>query len=196
MGVGWARPVDRDEILWAGRKDDHQIELRPKSDRVTHMADGLFKAQTSIFSPWNIHEQVERAWGFRDLQPELSESGVKVVGAIVVVFDAAKLAVTKSVTGRHERIVNARRRVAQNGEDRPAVVAEQAVAGLRDEPGEPDPRMLHRHEFAQILGIERPGVDDLMPVGIDHRDVLAGFDQSGYSSSCRNRHPTFVCIGH
>ena len=36
-----------------------------------------------------------------------------------------------------------------------------------------DAAMLHRHELAHIVGIERPGVDDLLPPRIDDLERLA-----------------------
>jgi hypothetical protein len=48
------------------------------------------------------------------------------------------------------------------------------------------PRMLHRHELAEIGGIEGPGVDDLIAVGIDHLDGLARLHFGGFATTRRN----------
>ena len=47
-------------------------------------------------------------------------------------------------------------------------------------------RMLVRHELAEVGAVERPGVDDLLAMGIDDGDDLSGRDEGGLAAPCRN----------
>jgi hypothetical protein len=46
--------------------------------------------------------------------------------------------------------------------------------------------MLHRHEFVQILNVERPSIDDLLADGIDQFDDLAFVQTRGLAAARRN----------
>ena len=47
--------------------------------------------------------------------------------------------------------------------------------------------MLRRHEFVQVLGVERSGVDDLTAIGVDRFEMLPLSYLDSFSPTCRNR---------
>ena len=47
-------------------------------------------------------------------------------------------------------------------------------------------RVLVRHELAEVGAVERPGVDDLLAMGVDHGDDLAGRDERGLAAARRD----------
>jgi hypothetical protein len=73
------------------------------------------------------------------------------------------------------------------GEDRPPLVRVHDVAGLRHDVPDVRPRMLHRHELMEVLGIEGPGIHDLRAVGVDHSDLLALPDMRSLAAAGRDR---------
>jgi len=50
---------------------------------------------------------------------------------------------------------------------------DEPVADRREDMADCDAAVLHRHGLAQIVGIEGPGVDDLLALRVDHFDPLA-----------------------
>src|SRR5438270_6460280 len=99
---------------------------------------------------------------------------------------AAELLVAPAVAGGEESVVNAAGRVLDQGQNRPPPVADEPVADRRDDTADRDAAVLHRHELAQIVGIEGPGVDDLLTLGVDHFDPLAFANADSFASARRD----------
>ena len=97
----------------------------------------------------------------------------EIVGAVVVMALAAEKLVAPAVAGGEQGVVDAARSVFDQGQDRPPPVGDERVADRREDMPDRDAAVLHRHELAQIGGIERPGVDDLLARRVDYFDDLA-----------------------
>src|SRR5215469_728886 len=115
----------------------------------------------------NIHEQVEWRRGFRWFEPKCFECRAKVVRAVVVIVATAEQLVAPAVAGSKQGIVNAARGILDQRQDRPPLIGDKRVAYRRDDPPDRDAAVLHRHELMQVPGIEGPGVDDLLALGVD-----------------------------
>jgi hypothetical protein len=111
-------------------------------------------------------------------------SGLGVSG--FVVLGTAEQAVALLVAGRQQGVVHAVGRVLGQGQDRPAPVGDQAVPDLGSELKDGRPGVLHGHELAELGGVERPSVDDLLAVGVDHLDRLALGDPRGLAGARRD----------
>ena len=46
-------------------------------------------------------------------------------------------------------------------------------------------QMFHRHELGQVIGIEAPGVDNLLTMGVDDLDCLSFVQTNRAAASCR-----------
>ena len=103
-----------------------------------------------------------------------------------MMLPAAELLVAPAVAGGEEGIVNAAGRVLDQGQDRPPPVGDERVADPRDDMADRDAAVLHRHELVQIVGIEGPGVDDLLTLGVDHFDPLAFANADSFASARRD----------
>jgi hypothetical protein len=110
----------------------------------------------------------------------------QIVGAIVVIALDAQEFVAVAVAGGDDGIVDARRSVLEDGQDRPALVGEHHVAHLRDDMADMGPRMLQRHELMEIGGVEGPGVDDLGTMGIDQLQHMTLRHMHGLAAPRRN----------
>src|SRR5215831_19274769 len=63
---------------------------------------------------------------------------------------------------------------------------DERVADRGDDPPDRDPAVLHRHELMQVLGIECPGVDDLLAPRVDDFDTLAAANSRRLALSRRD----------
>ena len=90
-----------------------------------------------------------------------------------MILRAAELLVAPAVAGGEEGVVDPARGVLDHGEDRPALVGDERVADRRNDMSDRHPSMLHRHEFPDIVGAERPRIDHLLPFRIADFDGLA-----------------------
>jgi hypothetical protein len=98
---------------------------------------------------------------------------MQVVGAIVMVVLAAQPLIAIAVAGGHQQVVDAAGGVLKEGQDRASLVGAHDVADLGDDLQDLRAGVLHGHEFCEVLGVERPGVDDLLAMGVDDLDELA-----------------------
>ena len=117
------------------------------------------------------------AWRLGRGQAEFLKALRQIVGAVVMVAGATKLLVTVAVAGGHQRIVDAAGGILQS---RSGSGADGWSAGIR-RPGEIRWRSVARLCSIDINSVmservERPGIDDLFAVRIDHLDGLAGGD--------------------
>ena len=87
----------------------------------------------------------------------------EIVGAIVVILCAAERLVAPPVAGGEQGVVDPARGVLDQGQDPSALVGDERVADPGNDPPDRYTAVLHRHELAHVVGIERPGVDDLLP---------------------------------
>jgi hypothetical protein len=72
--------------------------------------------------------------------------------------------------------MNAAGGILDQSKDRPSPVGYEGVLDPGDYPPDRDAAVLHGHEFVHVAGVERPGVDDLLALRIDHFDPLAFAD--------------------
>ena len=76
------------------------------------------------------------------------------------------------VAGGHQRVVDARRGVLLEEQDRPAAVRLEVMALARKDRADGGPHVLHGHELVQVLGAEGPGIHHLRAVRVDDLDRL------------------------
>jgi hypothetical protein len=73
-------------------------------------------------------------------------------------------------------------RVFDESEDRTTAIAAQDIAGPRRYAQRMGARMFVRHELAEVVSMERPGVHHLLAVRIDNRYRLSGGDERGFAA--------------
>src|ERR1700730_11117186 len=100
-------------------------------------------------------------------RPSSSQSCREVVGAIVMILRAAELLVPPAVAGGEEGVVDPARGILDHGEDRAPLVGHERIADRWNDSPDRHPAVLHRHEFPDIVGAERPGIDHLLPFRVD-----------------------------
>ena len=90
------------------------------------------------------------------------------------------------IASRHDGIVNTGGRIFHEGNNRTAPIGEERIAqdGVESHIGRP--RRLHRHELIQIVGVQRPAVDDLGAIGIDKFYFRTRPKTYSLSVTCRN----------
>ena len=69
--------------------------------------------------------------------------------------------------------MTARRRVFFEDQNGPPPVCRQAIAFGRKDALKRCVQVFHRHEFGHFIGIEAPGIDNLLTMGVDDLDRLA-----------------------
>src|SRR5207237_4073042 len=87
--------------------------------------------------------------------------------------------------GRKPRVVGAARIVLAERQDRPPPVRHERVADPGDDPAHRNAAVLHRHEFAEVRRVECPGVDDLLPLGVDDPRLLPAPQMQRFPPPCR-----------
>jgi hypothetical protein len=101
--------------------------------------------------------------------------GFEIVRAVVVIRGAAQLLVTIAVAGGDQGVMDARRRVLRYGHDRPPMVGDEAVPDLWTNSPEGRTAVFHRHELADVEGIEGSGIDHLLAESVDDRDGVSAY---------------------
>ena len=66
------------------------------------------------------------------------------------------------------------------------MIGDHAVAHPRHDSAQKRPGMLHGHELRQFVAAKRPGIHNLLPVGIDHPDPLASLNEGRFAAARRN----------
>src|SRR5260221_9185245 len=191
-------PVDRDDVLRAGREGDDEVHLGAQADMAARRRDRRLEGEGDAARHRNIHEQVERRWRLRRLEAERLEPGGEVVGAAVVKALDPQPLVAIAVAGRHQRVVDAARIILDEGQDRAAMIGQHGVARRRYDLEDAGAAVLHRHEFGDVGAIEGPGVDDLLAVRVDDLDDLSFGDEGGLALARRNgdfRHGQCFLLG-
>jgi hypothetical protein len=63
MSLRWlpVRPIDWQEVHWAGGESDDAIRLRPEGDGVARCAHRGPSFKLTVFQNYDVHKQVERA---------------------------------------------------------------------------------------------------------------------------------------
>ena len=178
----------------AGHGDD-AVHLGPEHHVVAGLGGGHTPGGVAALIDRNVHPQIERARAFGHGQADVAQGGEQVVGAVVVVLGAAEQAVAVVVAGRHQGVVDAGRGVLGEMQNRPPPVADQIIAGVREDAREGRADMLHGHELARVLGAERPGVDHLGTMGVDDLDRLTLAQPRGAAARRRNCEE-FALLGH
>ena len=103
-------------------------------------------------------------------QPEFVHAGKEVVGTVVVVFRAIEQLIAIVIASGHEGVVHPGRCVVYKGQNRPTPISDHGIAGMREYALQISSQVLHRHVFCEVLGIERPRIDNLTAVGVgDHQ---------------------------
>src|SRR5262249_53137338 len=143
----------------------------------------------------DVHPEIERRRHFRRGQADLAHAREQVVRAVVVVLLAAKQAVTIVVAGRHQRVVDAGRGVLLEMKDRPPAIGVEVMSLARKDCADGGPHVLHRHELAEVLRAEAPGVDHLGPMRVDDLDRLTLGEARGATFARRHRHE-IAFLGH
>jgi len=110
---------------------------------------------------------------------------MQVVGAIVVVFAAAQRRIAMDIAGRDDRVMASGRGVLLQDQDRPPPVRRKAIARGGENALQTGVQVFHRHELGQIIGIEAPGVDDLLTMGVDDLDRLSFAQTNRAAAPCR-----------
>jgi hypothetical protein len=103
-----------------------------------------------------------------------------------MILRTAELLVAPAVAGSEKGVVDPARGVLDHSEDGPPPIGDERVADRRNDPSDRHPSMLHRHEFPDVVGAERPGIDDLLPFRIDDLDRLALVNVRGFALARRN----------
>ena len=109
-------------------------------------------------------------WGRRETQ--FGHRGGQIVGAVVVVAFVAEQPIAVGIAGRVQGVVDPRCRILDDGQDRPPAVGQERLTDLGHHLVDGATRVLHGHVFAEVVGVERPGIDDLGAVGVDHLHEL------------------------
>ena len=109
MSLSWlpVRPIDRQQVHWAGGESDDAIHLRPEADGVARCAHRGPPFKLAVLQNYDVHKQVEWAGCLRRGRADIGQRFVKVFGAIVVMPDMTELFVTLKVAGRDQGIVHA-----------------------------------------------------------------------------------------
>ena len=89
------------------------------------------------------------------------------------------------------------RRIFDQRQNRPTVCRHQCVTDADHDASQCGAHMLHGHAFAEIMAVKRPGIDHLLPVGVDHADLLpvlkiGRFPAAGGDRETRSRHRSFL----
>jgi len=122
LGGGHREAVDWQHVLWASREGDDAVHRGAQCDIAAGRADRRADLDTVAVEDRDVHEQVERRRGLGWGQAQRGQSCGEVVGAVVVMLRAAELLVAPAVAGGKEGVVNAARRVLDQGQDRPAPI--------------------------------------------------------------------------
>tara|TARA_R110000823_G_scaffold309724_1_gene434179 strand:- start:243 stop:677 length:435 start_codon:yes stop_codon:yes gene_type:complete len=91
-----------------------------------------------------------------------------------------------NVTGSDNRVMAPRRGILLQYQDRPTSVRRKTIALTGENALQTGMQVLHRHELRQVSGIEAPGIDDLLTMGIDDLDCLSLVQTNGTTASRRN----------
>ena len=134
---------------------------------------GARKAEATVLAPRDVHEQVERARHVRRCQTELSQPSHQVVSTVVVMPFNAQEGITVAIARCDQGIVHSTGGILDQGKDWTTSIGAKNVSDPRHKPKRMRACVLHGHELAQLIAIERPGVDHLLSVGIDHFNVLS-----------------------
>ena len=70
--------------------------------------------------------------------------------------------------------------------NRSTMIGYQRIANVRDQSSQPGTGVLHRHELADVVAVERPCIDHLLAMRVDHADDLVCRDISRLATSCRD----------
>src|SRR5437879_8079582 len=109
------QPVDRDDVLRAGREDYDEVHLGAQADMAAWRRDRRLEGEGDAARHRDVHEEIERRRRLGWLEAERLETGGEVVGAAVVkAFDPESL-VAVAVAGRHQRVVDAARIILDEG---------------------------------------------------------------------------------
>ena len=96
----------------------------------------------------------------------------------VPALDAETL-VTRGVAGGDQHVVDSRRVVLLEREDRAPPVRDELLAGPREQPVDDRARVLRAVVLAGVLGDERPGVRDLPAIDVDHAKATTRINPHG-----------------
>jgi glyoxylase-like metal-dependent hydrolase (beta-lactamase superfamily II) len=187
--LGRLPAVDGQHVLGTGRERHDRIHLRLEDhvlSRLRHRGQVLDALARHVL---RVLEQVERARRLRRREADRAHRVPQVLRAVVVVLLRAELLVPIDVAGRDQGVVDARRRVLDQRDDRAAPVRHHGVADDRRELVDGDAAVLHRHELLDVAGVERPVVDDLRAVRVDHLVALALADAQRQALARGNRMP-------
>src|SRR5262245_4863651 len=80
--------------------------------------------------------------------------------------------ITVAIAGRDQGVVYSAGSVLDEGEDGAPAIGAKNVTDLWHKCKGMRPGVLHGHELAHVIAIERPSVYHLLSVGINHQDVL------------------------
>ena len=118
-----------------------------------------------------------------------------------MVFCAPKPGVSMHVAGGDDRVVPSRRGVFFQDQNGPSPVRRQPIALGREDALKGRVQMVHRHELGHVVGIEAPGIDNLLTMRVDDLDALPLRETHCPAAPGRNnlkihlRHPVFAAAG-
>src|SRR5262245_47442674 len=110
-----------------------------------------------------------------------------IVGTVVVIVGAAEKPVALIVARRHHRVMAARRGVALEHQERPAMVRIHLVAYDREQPRPGGAAMLHGEVLVHLPCNKGPEIDDLVAMGVGDLDGLA-FGKTGRLAAAGGDH--------
>jgi len=190
MGLGGdaINAVDGDDVLGAGGEGYHAVHLGTQRNGISRPGHRGLERHSSVRRHRYVHEQVPGTGCLRRRQTQLGQGRRQIIGAVVVITLTAQKLVAIPVASGQKGVVDPRRvtfhrGVFHQGQDRPAVIGDHAVAHPRHDPAQKRPGMLHGHELRQIIAAKRPGIHNLLPVGIDHSDPLACLNEGRFAAA-------------
>src|SRR5258708_4458896 len=108
----------------------------------------------------------------RSSQGDRLQCHFEIISAIIMISLHPQSGIAIDITGSDGGIVDTRRGVLQQRQNRPSVVSDQLIADPGRQSIEPWPYMLHRQKLSGRVGIKRPHVTHLRPILFYDREML------------------------
>ena len=120
--------VDRQQVLRTSRERNDAVHFGTQHHMAARRADRRPHFDPVAVNDRDIHEEVQWRRRLRRLQPEGRQRRCEIVGAVIVILDAAKGLVAPAVAGGKQRVVDPPRGVFNQCQDRPSPVGDERVA--------------------------------------------------------------------
>ena len=171
--------VRRSEVVRARRDDDCAVALGPELHVIAGRRRGRLPVERAIGPRGNVLEQIHRLWHRDGAEAQRGQRGLEVAGARCMAGRSAEARVARGIAGREEHVVEARRGIRLEEQDRLPAIAHERFADAREEPEVLGARVLGTQVLPEVVETEREQIAHLPAVQIHHSEAAPRLDPHG-----------------